>query len=76
MVLSRFDECYLYRLFSSARETHNVKLEKELYDKLGFKTYSHSVKLNLFQANDCILCFLGAGVIDKECKEYIKEKNI
>ncbi|MDE6414979.1 MAG: hypothetical protein K2K48_06155 [Anaeroplasmataceae bacterium] len=75
-VLSLFDECYLYSLFSSARETHNVVLEKELYKELGFSSYDYPTKQRLINKEDCIICFLGAGTIDRACEEYIKELNI
>ena len=69
-VLSKFDECYLYSLFSSAREAHNVLLEKELYKELGFSSYTEYLKQSLKKEKDCIICFLGAGTIDVACKEY------
>lgn len=74
-VLGLFDECYLYSLFSSAREIHNQSLEKSLYQYLGFKNYDSFIKNVLLQKQDCILCFLGAGIIDRACKSYIDEKK-
>lgn len=72
-VLGQFDECYLYGLFSSARETHNLVLEKSLYKEVGFQIYDHHTKQNLYKKENVIICFLGAGVIDRACEEYKQE---
>nr|MDE5546856.1 hypothetical protein [Anaeroplasmataceae bacterium] len=72
-ILSQFDECYLYSLFSSARESHNIVLEKELYKELGFSSYDYHTKQMLANQKNCIVCFLGAGTIDSACEEYRKE---
>lgn len=74
-VLSQFDECYLYSLFSSAREAHNVILEKDLYKELGFPAYDFHTKQSLYKQKSVIICFLGAGVIDSACEEYRKDYN-
>ncbi|MDE7162173.1 MAG: hypothetical protein K2N65_05380, partial [Anaeroplasmataceae bacterium] len=58
-ILKQFDECYLYPLFSSARETHNIVLEQELYRNLGYPIYSSLVQKQLSHKKDIVLCFLG-----------------
>ncbi len=72
-VLGQFDECYLYGLFSSAREKHNIVLEKSLYKELGFQVYDYHLKQSLYKKENVIICFLGAGTIDRACEEYRKE---
>lgn len=74
-VLGQFDECYLFSLFSSARETHNPILEKELYQELGFPSYDYHTRQLLLKKESCIICFLGAGIIDSACEEYKKALN-
>lgn len=72
-VLHRFDECYMYPLFSSARETHNVVLEKKLYKDLGILSYDYHAKKDLQKQTNVVICFLGAGTIDRAFHEYKKE---
>ncbi|MCM1130357.1 MAG: Mur ligase family protein [Roseburia sp.] len=74
-VLSQFDECYLYGLFSSAREEHHLILEKALYKELGFQIYDYSFEQNLYEKENVIICFLGAGRIDYACKSYKENLN-
>lgn len=74
--LSLFDECYLYTLFSSVREAHNLVLEKQLYKTLDFPLYDYHTKNKLLTQSNVVLCFMGAGCIDRACKEYIEEKKI
>ncbi len=74
--LALFDECYLYTLFSSAREAHNLVLERQLYRALGFPLYDYHTKNKFLKMDNIILCFMGAGCIDKAYKEYINEKKV
>lgn len=78
--LNLFDQCYLYSLFSSARETHNIVLEQQLYQKLGFLEYDFHTQNELSKLNDVVICFIGAGTIDTAYQSYInlvqkKQKN-
>ncbi len=68
--LSLFDECYLYALFSSVREAHNLVLEKQLYKYLDFPLYDYTAKTKLLSEKNIVLCFMGAGDIDKAYQEY------
>lgn len=70
-VLSLFDDCYLYPLFSSAREKYNSKQVDELYSFLGYKIYDENIIDELINEN-IVICFLGAGVINVE---FNKIKN-
>lgn len=72
--LANFDACYLYSLFSSIREPHNIVLEKKLYQRLDFQVYNERVEKDLLKEK-AIICFLGAGDIDKAFNKYIKSKN-
>lgn len=72
-ILSQFDECYLYPLFSSARESHNIVLEKKLYKELEFPNYDFHTKNLLLEKKNAVIAFLGAGVIDRAYDAYIKE---
>ena len=72
-ILSQFDECYLYPLFSSAREAHNLILEKNLYKQLSFQNYDFHTKQQFFNERDVVIAFLGAGVIDRAYEAYKKE---
>lgn len=67
-ILSLFDACYLYNLFSSAREHHNQEREKQLYEQLGFELYTPDKVIH----KKGVVCFLGAGDIDKGCLSYLK----
>lgn len=71
-ILHQFDECYLYPLFSSARETHNVILEKTLYKELGIPSYTYHSKKHILTQKNTVVCFLGAGTIDRAFEEYKK----
>lgn len=71
-VLSLFDKCYLYELFSSVREHHDIGLEERLYDELGFELYEENKISNL----NGVVCFLGAGIIDKGCIQYLKQRGL
>ena len=66
-----FDDCYLYPLFSSAREKYNSKQVDELYSFLGYKIYDENIIDELINEN-IVICFLGAGVINVE---FNKIKN-
>lgn len=70
--LSLFDECYLYALFSSVREAHNLVLERQLYKYLDFPLYDYTAKTKLLSEKNIVLCFMGAGDIDKAYQEYIE----
>lgn len=69
-VLSLFDECYLYPLFSSARESNQTNKEYILYNHLGFERYYLDTLDKLLKKDNVVICFLGAGKIDKLCDEY------
>lgn len=71
-ILSLFDYCYLFDLFSSAREHHDQMKEQALYEQLGFEAYSAD-KILLKKG---VVCFLGAGDIDKGCINYLKKYNL
>ncbi len=75
-ILGQFDECYLYPLFSSAREKHDILLEKRLYRELGFPIYEYIIQQRLLKEKNCVLCFLGAGVIDRACNEYKRQISV
>ena len=68
--LSLFDECYLFPIFSSVREGKNGSKENDLYRKLNYVLYDDEVVALLKNKTDSVICFLGAGVIDKECEKY------
>lgn len=68
--LDLFDECYLYPIFNSVRETKEAEREKELFFYLNHSIYDENVVNYLKMMNDIVLCFLGAGVIDKACESY------
>ncbi len=72
-ILLKFDETYLYDLFTSVRELHDLTLESQLYSKLGFDKYDEKVIKHLKDKDNIIVCFLGAGIIDNEYKAYIKK---
>ena len=59
------NKCYLYEIFSSVREVKDDELVNDVYNYLGYSLYDESVKdeLEYFEG---IVCFLGAGNIDKE----------
>lgn len=69
-VLSLFDECYLYSLFSSIREYSLLSKEEELYNYLGFKRFDEDVLEYIFKKDNIVVCFLGAGKIDKLYEKY------
>ena len=69
-VLSLFDECYLYSLFSSIREHSLLSKEEELYNYLGFKRFDEDVLDYIFKKDNIVVCFLGAGKIDKLYEKY------
>lgn len=77
-ILSKFDEIYLYDLFTSIRENHDLNLESRLYLELGFDKYNEKIIDNLINKDNIIICFLGAGIIDNEYKSYVEklEKRI
>ncbi len=60
-VLSKFDDVYLYSLFTSIREEFDKTKVENLYKYLGFKLYENNI---LFKKS--VVCFVGAGNIDKE----------
>ncbi|MDE5715509.1 MAG: hypothetical protein K2I42_05185 [Anaeroplasmataceae bacterium] len=70
--LSKFDCCYLYGLFSSAREAHNLVLERKLYKCLGFQNYDYHTQQQLSKLKDVVICFMGAGTIDSSYDAYLK----
>ena len=72
-ILKQFDEAYMYPLFSSARETHNLVLEQALYKELELLPYDYHTKCQLQKQKNAVICFLGAGVIDRAVEEYKKE---
>lgn len=69
-VLSSFDKAYLDNLFSSVRETHNVLVEKDLYDFLDFPILDYHNRVQLTKEKNCVICFLGAGDVDKTYETY------
>lgn len=71
-VLSKFDEAYLYSLFTSVREQRNLVLEDKIYAELGFGRYNEGLAKAFLAKENIIICFLGAGIIDSECRDYIK----
>ncbi len=70
-VLSEFNKVYLDNLFSSVRESHDVLVEKKLYDYLDFPILNYHNRLQLTKEKNCIICFLGAGNIDKTYESYL-----
>lgn len=74
-VLSKFDEVYLYDIFTSVREEIDMTKVNYLYNYLGFKRYNKNVFQLLKRKEDVVICFLGAGVIDKEFKIYVDSKE-
>ncbi len=70
--LGLFDKCYLYQLFSSIREEHQLKLEEQMYEKLNFPLYQSHVSKELKKKSNSIICFLGAGIIDEAYEQYLK----
>lgn len=71
-VLDRFDKCYLYEVFTSVREKENKQIINDIYNYFGYSLYDENTieELKYFEG---IICFLGAGNIDKE---YVKFKKI
>lgn len=60
-VLSKFDDCYIYDIFTSPREKASAETKEKLYTALGFKRYYELPRLS-----NSVICFLGAGNIDCE----------
>ena len=71
-VLDLFDKCYLYEVFSSVRENKDDIVVNEIYNYLGYSLYDESVK-NELEYFEGIVCFLGAGNIDKEYVKFRKK---
>ena len=72
--MNLFDKCYLYDVFTSVRESENAKLVSNIYNYLGFSLYDESV-INDLMCYEGIVCFLGAGNIDKEFEKIKKIFN-
>ena len=70
-----FDRCYLYRLFTSCRETHHQKEENRVYQTLGFELYSEDIEQKLLAEQEGVVCFIGAGIIDQVFEKYVKSKE-
>lgn len=62
--LDLFDKCYLYKVFTSVREKDDFCLVNEIYNRLGYSLYDDNT-LNEMDDFNGVLCFLGAGNIDK-----------
>jgi len=60
----------LYSLFSSIREYSLLSKEEELYNYLGFKRFDEDVLEYIFKKDNIVICFLGAGKIDKLYEKY------
>ena len=69
-VLKLFDDAYLYPLFTSIREKNNENMISNLYKFLEFKEFYELPKYK-----KAVICFVGAGVIDKEFNKVKKQKN-
>ncbi len=73
--LSKFEETYLYEVFTSVRENSDITKINNLYNYLEFKRYNKEVFKSLQERKNVVICFLGAGVIDKEFKMYVENKE-
>lgn len=69
--LDCFDECYLTPIFTSCREAHDRMKEQRLYLYLNYQKYTSVVEQIILKKENVVICFLGAGNIDEQFKNYI-----
>lgn len=74
--LALFDEAYILDIFTSAREQYNSEIEKEIYRGFLFKRFKKELITKTREMNNMVICFIGAGRIDKIYLEYIKKDSL
>ena len=71
--LSLFDETYIIKTFSSARESYNEDKEKEIVDYWGLTCLNEICLLNFNFCEKSAYIFIGAGDIDKIFNKIVKK---
>lgn len=71
--LKKFDEAYLFPLFFSREE--KSKKEKKYYRYLNLKKYKRKYVMKIIKMKKFVVIFAGAGAIDLEVKQIIKQIN-
>ncbi len=75
--LSLFDDVYIEKVFTSAREPYNENLEEEVIKCFSnYKRFNIDVLKNVKKERKEVLVFLGAGRINKYIKQIINEKEV
>lgn len=70
--LNQFDNCYLYNIFTSAREIYNAEVEQKIYKQLIFERFKDYLLMRFKNIDNAVIAFVGAGKIDGLYHKYIE----